>query len=493
LKAKGKKRDGGGAIVKPKRIGEMKNTISKSSSKRKVNASSRATDRQIARDIAARSKPATAKPAAANKISRSPRQLNKDEKIARDVMTDKRFKSDRQRVTEMQRRGVKPGTDVVGLVANVRSKQGGGTTSKIKPAVLNDRDAATARLKIKTATRRKLKADRSSVIPANPKARRVQSARIGSTVAKKARAKGNAPATIANRVKRKAAVNKTNLRNNTRYGNAVDSKQYGRQIKTSMTLDRAQNFLKTGKLPGKDNSIKAQRAFKAANARINANRAARRADRAEANIPMKGRRGKQLDASISKAAKQVKAAETARLMKPKAQIKSERAAKAEAKRQVAAAKPKRVRSAESLRVSRAKRITKERSISLNPAGNTQKGAGRMAANAKRTQDRALAFYKGKAKPAAAKPAAAKRSGAVGKISEAKAGRIVARMDAQRGRKALPGRRNANFVRTYERSRQFILKPSTAALKKGKPISVNESVQKAVANAAKRRKPKRRRS
>lgn len=125
---------------------------------------------------------------------------------------------------------------------------------------------------------------------------------------------------------------------------------------------------------------------------------ARRSDRAEANIPMKGRRAKQLDASISRAAKQVKAAETARLMKPKAQRKSERAAKAEAKRQAAAAKPKRVRSAESLRVSRAKRIAKERSISLNPAGNSQKGAGRMAANAKRTQERALAFYKGKAKP-----------------------------------------------------------------------------------------------
>jgi hypothetical protein len=100
-------------------------------------------------------------------------------------------------------------------------------------------------------------------------------------VAKKARAKGNAPATIANRVRRKAAVNKTNLRNNTRYGNAVDSKQYGRQIKTSMTLDRAQNFLKTGKLPGKDNSIKAQRSFKAANARINANRAARQISQKE--------------------------------------------------------------------------------------------------------------------------------------------------------------------------------------------------------------------
>ena len=66
LKAKGKKRDGGGAIVKPTRIGEMKNTISKSKSKRKVNASSRATDRQIARDVAARSKPAArAKPTVA--------------------------------------------------------------------------------------------------------------------------------------------------------------------------------------------------------------------------------------------------------------------------------------------------------------------------------------------------------------------------------------------------------------------------------------------
>ena len=104
-----------------------------------------------------------------------------------------------------------------------------------------------------------------------------------------------------------------------------------------------------------------------------------------------------------------------------------------------------------------------------------------------------AFDKKKSVTANSARAAAKRRGAVGKISEAKAGRIVARMDAQRGRKALPGRRNANFARTYERSRQFILKPSTAALKKGKPISVNESVQKAVSNAAKRRKPKRRRS
>ena len=82
LKAKGKKRDGGGAIVKPKRIGEMKNTISKSKSKRKVNASSRATDRQIARDVAARSKPAAAKPAAA-KVTRTGSRINAGRKADR--------------------------------------------------------------------------------------------------------------------------------------------------------------------------------------------------------------------------------------------------------------------------------------------------------------------------------------------------------------------------------------------------------------------------
>jgi hypothetical protein len=134
----------------------MKNTISKSSSKRKVNASSRATDRQIARDVAARSKPAAAKPAAAkpaaaaNKISRSPRQLNKEEKIARDVMTDKRFRSDRQRDIEMRRRGVKPDADLIELVARVRSKQGGGTTARIKPATGKAKPAAAKPAKRKT-------------------------------------------------------------------------------------------------------------------------------------------------------------------------------------------------------------------------------------------------------------------------------------------------------------------------------------------------------
>jgi hypothetical protein len=181
-------------------------------------------------------------------------------------------------------RGQDPATG--GKKSSARRKAATGKPAAAKPAAAKPtsaRDAATARLKIKTATRRKLKADRSSVIPANPKARRVQSARIGSTVAKKARAKGNAPATIANRVKRKAAVNKANLRENTRYGNVVDGKQYERQIKTSMTLDRAQNYLKTGQ-KGKPTE-KARRALlaakrapemAAARTRLDAKRAARR-------------------------------------------------------------------------------------------------------------------------------------------------------------------------------------------------------------------------
>jgi len=410
LKAKGKKRAEGGATVKPKRIGETKNTISKSSSKRKVNASSRASDRQIARDVAARSKPTAAR------TSKAP--------------------TNNARATGKLARPVAKG--------NIRR-----TNARLGP---------------------------NNNIKPGPKSPRTKMNRAIDNVIKKGKAlKGSAEKLRGVKKQADALRGRMLKEDKGRLGKALS--------KPSVTDKRSRDY--GGRLTkgarGQDPATGGKKSR------------AKRGDTAEANIPMKGRRGKQLDASISKAAKQVKAAETARLIKPKAQRKSERAAKAEAKRQTAAAKPKRVRSAESLRVSRAKRITKERSISLNPAGNTQKGAGRMAANAKRTQERALAFYKGKPKPAAAKPTAAKRRGAVGKISEAKAGRIVARMDAQRGRKALPGRRNANFARTAERRSQFILKPAATARNKGKRISVNESVQKAVANAAKRRKPKRRRS
>jgi len=130
-----------------------------------------------------------------------------------------------------------------------------------------------------------------------------------------------------------------------------------------------------------------------------------RGDRAEANIKgrFSGQTGKRMDASIDRAVKQVKAANIARFadMKPKGQVKAERAANAEAKRQAAAANPKRVRSAESLRMSRAKQVEKRRGMNIsNPAGERQDSAGRMAANAARTQQRATAFLKAKAKPSA---------------------------------------------------------------------------------------------
>ena len=79
-------------------------------------------------------KPAAASKTPSNKIAASPRQLSRNEQTARDVMTNKSFRSDRQRIAEMQRRGIDRNTDFVGLVANVRAKQGGGTTAKIKPA-----------------------------------------------------------------------------------------------------------------------------------------------------------------------------------------------------------------------------------------------------------------------------------------------------------------------------------------------------------------------
>ena len=90
-------------------------------------------------------KPAAASKTPSNKIAASPRQLSRNEQTARDVMTNKSFRSDRQRIAEMQRRGIDRNTDFVGLVANVRAKQGGGTTAKIKPAGAVPKPAATAK------------------------------------------------------------------------------------------------------------------------------------------------------------------------------------------------------------------------------------------------------------------------------------------------------------------------------------------------------------
>ena len=129
-----------------------------------------------------------------------------------------------------------------------------------------------------------------------------------------------------------------------------------------------------------------------------------RPDTAEANIPMRGARGKRLEASISRAVKEVKALQRARFMKPKEQVRAEAAARKAAKMSAAAAKPKRVRTPESLRLSRAKQVEKRRSINIsNPAGNRAEASGRMAANAARTQQRALAFLKSRKPKGEAKP------------------------------------------------------------------------------------------
>jgi hypothetical protein len=89
---------------------------------------------------------------------------------------------------------------------------------------------------------------------------------------------------------------------------------------------------------------------------------------------------------------------------------------------------------------------------------------------------------------AAKPAKAKAKSR--KISDAKAGRIVARVDARRPgtrRATASTRRDQNLLRTQQRATEFLLAPSRRALKRGSQIGTNESVRRAVANAKPRRR------
>jgi hypothetical protein len=101
-------------------------------------------------------------------------------------------------------------------------------------------------------------------------------------------------------------------------------------------------------------------------------------------------------------------------LRGKASRVEQRAAQSAAKAAREAAKPKRTRTPESLRMSRAKQVEKRRGMSMNPAASWDRPASidRMAANAARTQQRALAFYKsggaansGARKAASTRPAA----------------------------------------------------------------------------------------
>ena len=97
----------------------------------------------------------------------------------------------------------------------------------------------------------------------------------------------------------------------------------------------------------------------------------------------------------------------------------------------------------------------------------------------------------KPKAAAAKPARATakpavRRKSVGSISEAKAGRIISRIDANRpGLRRASGsaRKTANAIRTQQRATDFALAAGARARKQGKVLTTNESLQRGVKNAA----------
>lgn len=236
----------------------------------------------------------------------------------------------------------------------------------LKPSAIKPKaqiSTTADRLRVKTQTRRAMRAERASVITPGQRSRlesgkgaTMKNARLASTVAKP-RTVGNAKQQVQSRVQRKLAATQANLSAMTGYGRTTQKSTYERQLKRQATLERAQTFLKTGKLPGKDNSIAFKRNIREATTRINQKRAARQA-------------------------------------------------------------------------------TKRKSI--------------------------------------------------GSISEAKAGRIISRIDANRPglRKATgSARKTQNSIRTQRKATDFALAAGARARKQGKSLSVNESLQRAVKNAS----------
>ena len=59
-------------------------------------------------------------------------KMTKSEKIAAEVMSDSKFKSDKKRIAEMIRRGVPKDTDFIALVGDTRKKLGGGSTDTVR-------------------------------------------------------------------------------------------------------------------------------------------------------------------------------------------------------------------------------------------------------------------------------------------------------------------------------------------------------------------------
>jgi hypothetical protein len=121
-----------------------------------------------------------------------------------------------------------------------------------------------------------------------------------------------------------------------------------------------------------------------------------RRDGATVNVPISSRaRSGAIDAGL----RGLELTRKAATLRNRADRIEERAAQSAAKAKREAAKPKRTRTPESMRLSRAKQIERRRGWSLNPAGSwgRPESIDRMAANAARTQQRALAFYAAESK------------------------------------------------------------------------------------------------
>lgn len=201
--------------------------------------------------------------------------------------------------------------------------------------------------------------------------------------------------------------------------------------------------------------------------------AARRADRAEANIPMRGARGRRLDAEITRNVNAQKAQERA----------ADKARSRQAKTEMSRAK--KLRDAHIGSIAKAKGLSKgqvESALKAQPASIQIKALKNW-----------VKVNRAAVKPAAAKPVAsapARRRGAVGKIDDAKAGRIIGRIDANRpGLRRASGsaRKTENAIKTQRKAVDFALAAGARARKQGKSLSVNDSLRRAVANAAKKRR------
>lgn len=162
-----------------------------------------------------------------------------------------------------------------------------------KPAAAPKTSTPAERIKIKTPIRRAISANRASVITPGQRSRletgkgaRIKSARLNSTVAKP-RTIGNTKPQVTSRVKRKLAAENVKMNKILRAERvgARQGKQYERSLKRQTTLEQAKNFLESGKLPGKDNSISAQRDMRQAKQRLAAKNAERRSQAAAAPKP----------------------------------------------------------------------------------------------------------------------------------------------------------------------------------------------------------------